>query len=382
MPQNQEATEVSMESLAALEPTPFPVVSAYLDLRSGDEGHGGIVAYLKTALRRKGQRFAEGSEERRSYDQDAERLVAMFEKGGRFEHPSSGTAAIFLCAGEDERTDVLEFDTPIEQHSLHVGHQPNLFNLAWADERYARYAVMALDSQTARIFVVGRGKKVAEQELEGTSLGRTKAGGWSQARYQRRRRNFKQEHVEEAIDALRKIVEETGAERLVLIGHERLISMAHKALPKELEEMLADEVAMDVNAPEDELLAASLEAFRRNDVDEDAERVTELFNEYRADGLAVLGLEDTLQALLNGQAEEVLIVGPAEKLNGQNASPETVAALPGDAADLTQTTLSIRLADSIVRKAEQTSAEVRFIEEDERLLERDGVGAFLRYRMD
>jgi peptide subunit release factor 1 (eRF1) len=263
-----------------------------------------------------------------------------------------------------------------------VGHQPNLFNLAWADEQYARFAVMALDSQTARIFVFGHGRKVAEKELEGTSLGRTRAGGWSQARYQRRRRNFQAEHVDEAIEELRKTVEETGAERVVLIGQEQLIAMARKALPKELEEKLADEVTMDVNAPEGEVWAASLEAFRRNDVDEDAARVTELLDEYGADGLAVVGLEDTLQALLNGQVEEVLIVGPAEKLNGNKVSPETLASLPGDAEELTETTLSMRLGDSVVRRAEETGAEVRFIEEDERLLSRDGVGAFLRYRMD
>jgi peptide chain release factor subunit 1 len=369
------------ETLAELEPTPFPVLSAYLDLRPGEGGHAAIVPYLKTTLRRKAQRFEAGSEERRSYDQDAEALLALFEEGGRFAKPSGGTAAIFLCS-ESGLEEIVEYETPLDAHFLHVGHRPNLFNLAWTDERYARYAVMALDSQTARIYAFGQGRKLDEDELEGTSLGKTKAGGWSQARYQRRRRNFKQEHVEEAVERLREIVEDTGAEKVVLIGHERLISMARKALPKELEEKLAEEIPMDVHAPEDEMVAAGLEAFRRNDLDEDAERVTELFDAYRSDGLAVVGLEDTLQALLNGQAEEVLIVGNAEKLNTKKASESSLTVVPGDASDLTQTALQFELADSIVRSAERTGAEVRFIEEDERLSARGGVGAFLRYRWD
>jgi peptide subunit release factor 1 (eRF1) len=241
---------------------------------------------------------------------------------------------------------------------------------------------MALDSQTARIFAFGQGRKIDEDEVEGTSLGKTKAGGWSQARYQRRRRNFKQEHVEEAVQHLQKVVEETGAEKVVLLGHERLISMARKAMPKELEEKLAEEIPMDVHAPEDELLAAGLEAFRRHDLDEDAARVTELFDAYRGDGLAVVGLEDTLQALMNGQAEEVLIVGQAEKLKAKKASEASLTVVPGDVSDLTQTALKFELADSIVRSAEKIGAEVRFIEEDERLSARGGVGAFLRYRWD
>ena len=377
-----ESTTPSFESLAALEPTPFPFLTAYVNLQPGDQGHAAVTPFLKTALRRKGKRFAEGSEERASFDRDAEKLLAMFDKGGRFEKPGAGAAAIFLCSGEGELEQILEYDAPLEKHSLHVGYQPNLFNLAWSDERYSRYAVLALDSQTARIFAFGRGEKLAEEELEGTSLGKTKAGGWSQARYQRRRRNFKKEHVEESIDQLGKTVEETGAERIVLIGHERLISMAQEALPHELADKLAEVVSLDVNAPEDEVLAASLDAFRRNDLDEDEERVTELLNEHRADGLAVVGLDETLDALMKGQAEEVLIVGQAEKIDSEEASRKSLNQLQGDPEDLTQVSLKFRLADSVVRKAEETGAEVRFIEEDERLVEHDGVGAFLRYRID
>jgi peptide subunit release factor 1 (eRF1) len=110
--------------------------------------------------------------------------------------------------------------------------------------------------------------------------------------------------------------------------------------------------------------------------------VTELFDIYRGDGLAVVGLEDTLQALMNGQAEEVLIIGQAEKLKTKKASEASLTVVPGDASDLTQTALKFELADSIVRSAEKTGAEVRFIEEDERLSARGGVGAFLRYRWD
>ena len=104
--------------------------------------------------------------------------------------------------------------------------------------------------------------------------------------------------------------------------------MAQDALPQSLSDKLAEVVSLDVNAPEDELLAASLAAFRRNDLDEDEVRVGELLDEYRADGLAVVGLDDTLDALMKGQAEEVLIVGQAEKIDSEEASKESLSASP------------------------------------------------------
>jgi hypothetical protein len=118
-----ETSTDPFEILAEFEPTPFPVLSAYLDLRPGDSGHYAILPYLKTTLRRKAQRFEEGSEERRSYDRDAEALLALFEDEGRFAKPSGGTVAVFLC-GEAGLEEIVEYDAPLDAHFLHVGHRP------------------------------------------------------------------------------------------------------------------------------------------------------------------------------------------------------------------------------------------------------------------
>ena len=80
------APEPTIESLAAIEPTPFPFLTAYVDLRPGDS-HEGVPAFFKTALRRKGKRFDDGSDEKVSFDRDAERLLELFETGGRFRAP-------------------------------------------------------------------------------------------------------------------------------------------------------------------------------------------------------------------------------------------------------------------------------------------------------
>ena len=158
--------------------------------------------------------------------------------------------------------------------------------------------------------------------------------------------------------------------------------MAKELLPQAIEQRLADVVSMDIRAPEDAVLAETLAAFRRDDVEGDAERVSELLGEYQADGLAALGLEETLQALLHGQVEEVLIQGPSDKLDVEGVDSELLDQLPGDVSALQGQTLQMRLGAAIVRHAEKTGAEVRFIEKDERLAEHGGVGAFLRFRVD
>ena len=81
--------------------------------------------------------------------------------------------------------------------------------------------------------------------------------------------------------------------------------------------------------------------------------------QYRARGLAVVGLQETLEGLANGQVEEVLISGAIEETHP----------LPEDS-----------VPDLLVTKAKQTGATVTFIEDGSLLESIGGVGAFLRWR--
>ena len=140
---------------------------------------------------------------------------------------------------------------------------------------------------------------------------------------------------------------------------------------------------LDIHASEHDILIATLEQLQEQEVKTSAEKVDRLMHQYRARGLAVVGLHETLEALANGQVEELLISGALEE---SHPLPEEVQAiLAPEIPDSKGGTESDEprqapLPDLLVTKAKQTGATVTFIEDATLLESTGGVGALLRWR--
>jgi peptide subunit release factor 1 (eRF1) len=106
-------------------------------------------------------------------------------------------------------------------------------------------------------------------------------------------------------------------------------------------------------------------------------------NQYRARGLAVIGLHETLEALANGQVEELLISGAIEENHPQPEEVEAILApeIPdAEGGTESEEPRQASVPDLLVTKAKQTGATVTFIEDAALLESTGGVGAFLRWR--
>jgi peptide subunit release factor 1 (eRF1) len=346
--------EEQFQRLAALEPVPFPFISLYLNLQPDDRGRDHFQGFLRRELASRGRTFAAGSAEAESFRRDAERIEQYVAKEVQ---PAANGLAIFACAGADDYFEAVQLEAPIDEHRLYISDQPNLYQLARIGDEYPRYAALVSDANTARIFVFGLGQKIADEKVKGKKVQRVKVGGWSQARYQRRADNAQRDHAKEAIEALERIVREERIAHVILGGDPEMVHALKEALPKELAEKLVDVMRLDVKAPEREIFEATLETMREKDAVTDAEKAQRLLELYRAGGLAVTGIKETLQALENGQAEELLI---SASLDENGASEEVSAHLIAEAA--------------------RTSARVSFIEDQNLLASVENVGAFLRWR--
>jgi peptide subunit release factor 1 (eRF1) len=106
-------------------------------------------------------------------------------------------------------------------------------------------------------------------------------------------------------------------------------------------------------------------------------------HQYRARGLAVVGLHETLEALAKGQVEELLSSG---SLDESHPLPEEVDAIfaleipDSEGGTESDEPRQASLPDLLVTKAKQTGAIVTFIEDATLLESTGGVGAFLRWR--
>ena len=146
---------------------------------------------------------------------------------------------------------------------------------------------------------------------------------------------------------------------------------------------MVEVMKLDIHASEQDVLTATLAKLQEQDAKSDGEKVDGLMHQYRARGLAVVGPQETLEALANGQVEELLISGALEASHPQ---PEEVQAIlapeipDSEGGTASEEPRQASLPDLLVTKAKQTGATVTFIEDAALLEPTGGVGAFLRWR--
>jgi len=371
--------EEPLARLAAFEPTTLPVLSVYLNTQPDQHGRTPDAApYLHREFKALARTWAPSSTERHSFDRDVERIVSYAAEID----PSANGVAIFACWGAEEFFEAIQLTTPIGDNRVYAYNQPHLYHLARLDDQYPRYAAVLTDTNTARIFVFGLGHVIDAEEVKGKKVHRVKVGGWSQARYQRRVGNAHQEHAKEVIERLAQIVREDHVSHIILAGDSVAIPLIQEQLPQEMASM-AEVMKMDIHASEQDVLTATLAKLQEQDAKTDGEKVGRLMNQYRARGLAVAGLQETLEALANGQVEELLISGALEE---SHPEPEEVPAIlapeipDSEGGTKSEEPRQASLPDLLVTKAKQTGATVTFVEDAALLESVGGVGAFLRWR--
>lgn len=378
-----ELTDVTLthhlDELAAFEPNGFPVVSLYLDTRPDQHGRDNFDSFVRKEFAARARSFAPDSFERASFEADAARIKLYLRDELK---PSANGLALFACSGAEHYFKAVQLDAPVHRHRLHVGDRPHLYPLARLIDQYPRYVALLADTSMARLFVFGLGRTLSNKEVNSVKAARTQVEGWSQMRYQRHMDNNHLLHAKEVVETLERVVREEAAEHVILSGDEVIIPLLREQLPRHLADKVIDVLRLDIRTPEHVVLKATMEALREHNTQTDAERVRRLLDQYRAGGLAMVGLRNTLTALCHGQVDELLLSASSREIRSDE---EDYEASPADDASLDQASSRGRephlvAADMLVTRARQTGARVTFIEDTALLSGVGGVGALLRYR--
>src|SRR4029453_5310250 len=179
--------------LAAIEPSPYPVVSLYLNAQSNERGRDSYQAFVRKELKARAATYPPRSSRRGVLDRHCGHIASFLPTGVE---PSANGIAIFACDAMN-LFDTVQFETPIEAHSLVISDRPHLYPLARVGSRYPRYAVVLADTNRTRIVVVADSAIEIDRAIEGVKTRRTSQGGSSQARFQRHVENYHLHHVKD-----------------------------------------------------------------------------------------------------------------------------------------------------------------------------------------
>ena len=382
-----------LDRLARMEPVPYPVVSLYLNTQPNERGRDQFQSFVRQEFRARSRTYPAGSPDRASLDADMERITTWLENEVQ---ASANGIAIFACSAAD-LFETVQLTAPVDQHWLYIGDAPHLYPLARLESQYPRYAAVVADTNTARILVFAAGELVSQADVQGTKTRKSSQGGWSQARYQRHITNFHIQHAKEIVEVLERVVQQEGITQIITAGDDVILPLLRDQLPKHLAEKIVDHVSLDARAPAHEVLTATVDAMTRLNERTDREKVDAAVSGFRGGALGVIGPEETLRALMNGQVDELLLTASVGGLHGLIDSPaarEALAVATANDSTLLEPAVApvaageaagadpgvVRLADELVTRAKQTGARVTFIEDSSLLHDHGGVAALLRFR--
>jgi peptide subunit release factor 1 (eRF1) len=330
-----------------------PLLSLYLNTEIDNTGrHHPHHLFVRKALHEAIKGSPERSPERQSLEADRDRIERFLTTELR---PSTRGLALFACH-RSNLFESLQLSAPFDRHRLNVGDRPHLYPLARVHDQYPRCAAVVMDTHSARIFVFSLGQTEQYVEVQNPKAKHIKAGGWSQARFQRHTQNEHLVHVKEVVERLDAIVAADDIDRFVVAGDEVVVPLFQEQIPLRLAEKLVSVVRLDIRSSESDVLAATLDALRQEDQARDRTVVEDVLGASRAGGRAVTGIVDTRKALREGQVDTLVIAATPRHVPGEDAA-----------------------ADELVTAARQTSASVRFIEDPALLQSAGGVAARLRF---
>jgi peptide chain release factor subunit 1 len=372
-------TMADLKALAAFHDDVSPVVSLYLDVRPKERQGNKVRTKLQHLIDEAKRTPATRSKERRkAFEQEADRLLAWF--ATEYDHTGRGLA--IFTASEHGLWRSFRLPVPVRDQLI-IADRPYLRPLLMLVDEFECYMVLLVDKQVARLFIVYLGEIEEYTELMDELVPRPKAGGWSAEKYQRHHDMHVLWHVKHAVEAAERLWMQEHCQGLLIGGPEEPLAELRDQLPKALHEHLVGEVAASLQDGTDAILARVLAVEQATERRVEAERVAALFDAALGHGPGVLGLDRTLEAIVERRVQVLVVEEDFRQPGFECPNCQFLVAIETAHCPLCDTQLDPQL-DIVERAAEraidqQATIEVLRGEARQALAAHGHIGALLRY---
>ena len=370
-----------LRTLAKFPAGPLPVISVYLNTQWRDpQQRARTITFFARHLHQAQALEPETEAARQSLARDLERLThwgqQYLQSPGESSMPG---VALFACAGADLW---VEFPSPLPfDDEWTVADRPMLRQLARLDEDYTNALLVLVDSRAARIYEVVLGGFLAETDFASEVPGRHKQGGWAQARYQRHVQEHIDRHYKEVAAYIASYMAAHPHTQLILSGHDDIVAGFRHWLAPSVQAQVLETVALDMHDDRHRLLEVAQDVLQRHEREEELATVQLLVNRAGHGGLAVLGLQATVEAVNTARVHKLVMQKDVHhpgwrcRTCGVLAA-ETHLACVQCGGEVT----TVELGEAMVQAVLQADGLVELIAPDPRLAAYEGVGALLRYQ--
>ena len=366
--------------LSKLKPSTGAVVSVYLDTRWADEHQRERTrVFLKGELQRAREAsLGEGLANALDWiETEGEALISQTK------HADAHGVALFACPALDLR-EVIPVRAPLE-NAVVVADRPFLRPLVAARGETPPTLVVFIDAESARLVPVLDAGPGEEVRLDSEVPGHHRRGGWAQlalGHYQRHIEERRGRHLEAVADALGRLIEEQGLERIVIAGSPDSAGAFFRVLPSTVTARVAGIVSGRRHEPASEFVGRAGELIGRVAAQEVDAAIQGLLTEAAKGGQAAASLEGVLEAVRRGAVDRLYLLR-AFRERGR-ACTACAALQPGDVAKCRlchQSTASVELGEVMVTRTIAAGGTVTMVDAHTALAAVGGVAARLRFAL-
>jgi peptide subunit release factor 1 (eRF1) len=273
--------------------TQNPILSVYLNV----DAEGRSVERYKLALRNLLSKTEGASPE------DVKRIQNYVEMG----YNRQGRSLImFSCADQDFWL-AKSYRVPVED-SAFVGRRANVRQLAQMTDTYARYGVIHIDQEGARLYVFTMGVLESAEGYLGEEVKVHKAGGWASSRYQRHETGVAQQNLQDAAEMAEAYYRANETRHLLLAGTEKNVARFQELLSHRLRGMVVGRFAAGSNATAAEISEKAIKLARQAAVSEANNLADQVITDVHKGVNAVAGLAQVLTSVQEGRAMQVIVL--------------------------------------------------------------------------
>ena len=268
---------------------------------------------------------------------------------------------------------------PIENLFV-VDSSPYIRPIVELMDRYERYGLILINSHKAKIYIIYAGNVEYEKNISKTIMSKHKKGGWSQARFQRIRKGAINQFIKEAVDDVEKFFSEEKINHIVIAGPGEAKMWFKEKLPRYIQDKIIDIIDENFYEMESKIIFDTEDIVEKNEEKEKEEMIETLETEVLRNGLAVYGVEETMEAVRNGKVN-LLFITRGMKIAGWKCERCKVMGIgmKKQCPYCEHRTTNIDLIEEIIELAESSDARTEFF--DNKLLEDiGGIAALLRYK--
>jgi len=294
-------TEAEVKELSGFKASAAPVTSVYLDVDGARHTRQADVLSELDRLVRSIKRDHGGQQ---SVAKDVKKIEDHVRAGIDRSHVRG--LAIFSCSAEDFWR-VVELPVAVRSQAV-VNHSPAIRQLETVLDEYERFGVLLADKQRARMFVYELGELVSSDDLF-EQLPRSEDDDRSHRKDQNADHvaAVTHAHLKHAAEVAFATYKEREFERLIIGAPDEIANELESVLHPYLKERLVARCSIRVDAPDSEIRAAALDIEADVERRKEAEAVERLRAAVASDGRGVVGLDDTLRALVERRVDVLLV---------------------------------------------------------------------------